>query len=309
MESSASSFDYVQYLTTASSLIQVGAVLLFSVIFALLAPVFGCLFAGIDRKISARMQGRVGPSLLQPYYDLRKLLNKDKKSVNGSENTYITTALIFVFFAGGIFFCGANILLCIFILTLSSLLFIMAAFCARSPYSEIGGMREILQVLSYEPAVILMCVGFYLVTKSFRVSSVTDISTPLITSLWPIFLSLVFILVIKFRKSPFDLSMSHHLHQEIVRGVTTEMSGSVLAKVEILHWCENVLFMGWVSMFFLCSNPISILYCIIACILVYFFVIFVDNNFARIKWCAMLKYTWIAIFVLCVPNIIFLLFI
>ena len=54
------------------------------VVFVVLGPVVGCLLAGLDRKISARMQGRVGPPLLQPYYDVRKLLAKDNVSVNGA---------------------------------------------------------------------------------------------------------------------------------------------------------------------------------------------------------------------------------
>ena len=41
--------------------------------FAIAGPIIGCLLAGLDRIISARMQGRVGPPLLQPYYDVRKL--------------------------------------------------------------------------------------------------------------------------------------------------------------------------------------------------------------------------------------------
>ena len=51
-----------------------------TLVFAIVAPVLGCLLAGPDRKISARMQGRVGPPLLQPYYDVRKLIEKDKRA-------------------------------------------------------------------------------------------------------------------------------------------------------------------------------------------------------------------------------------
>ena len=81
---------------------------------------------------------------------------------------------------------------------------------------------------------------------------------PVITTIWLVFLGFVFILTIKLRKSPFDLSYSHHAHQELVKGITTEMSGPTLAKVEIMHWCENVLFLGWVGMFFVWGNPVSI---------------------------------------------------
>lgn len=67
-----------------------------TLVFAIVAPVLGCLLAGLDRKISARMQGRVGPPLLQPYYDVRKLIEKDNVSVNSTEGTYITLSLIHI---------------------------------------------------------------------------------------------------------------------------------------------------------------------------------------------------------------------
>lgn len=97
--------DFVSYFQFfgLELLINTGIVLGCSVVFAILGTFFGCLFAGIDRKISAKMQGRVGPPILQPYYDVRKLFDKDRVSVNGSERVYITFALIFVFIAGGIF--------------------------------------------------------------------------------------------------------------------------------------------------------------------------------------------------------------
>ena len=50
--------------------------------FAIAGPIIGCFLAGLDRIISARMQGRVGPPLLQPYYDVRKLFSKENASVN-----------------------------------------------------------------------------------------------------------------------------------------------------------------------------------------------------------------------------------
>ena len=99
-------------------------------------------------------------------------------------------------------------------------------------------------------------------------------------------------LTIKLRKSPFDISMSHHAHQEIVRGVTTEMSGPTLGLVEVMHWCENVLFMGWVAMFFIWSNPLSIVLAVVVVLAVYFLEVWIDNNFARVKWQLMLKSAW-----------------
>ena len=263
------------------------------ILFAVLAPVIGCLLAGLDRKISARMQGRVGPPILQPYYDVRKLLEKDHVAVNSSEGVYVTFALLFAIVAGGIFFTGGNLLLCIFIITLSSFLFIIAAYSSRSPYAEVGAERETMQVMAYEPMVLLMAVAFFLATGSFNVAAVFDVDVPVITTIWLVFLGFLFILTIKLRKSPFDLSCSHHAHQELVKGITTEMSGPTLAKVEIMHWCESVLFLGWVGMFFVWGNPVSIVLGVVVALAAYFLEIWIDNNFARVKWQALLSSAWI----------------
>lgn len=263
------------------------------IVFAVLAPIVGCLLAGLDRKISARMQGRVGPPILQPYYDVRKLLEKDHVAVNSSEGVYVTFALLFAIVAGGIFFTGGNLLLCIFIITLSTFLFIIAAYSSRSPYAEVGAERETMQVMAYEPMVLLMAVAFFLATGSFNVAAVFDVDVPVITTIWLVFLGFLFILTIKLRKSPFDLSYSHHAHQELVKGITTEMSGPTLAKVEIMHWCESVLFLGWVGMFFVWGNPVSIVLGVVVALAAYFLEIWIDNNFARVKWQALLSSAWI----------------
>lgn len=261
--------------------------------FAILGPILGCLLAGIDRKVSARMQGRVGPPLLQPYYDVRKLLEKENVSVNSSEGVYVTCAFIFTLLAGGIFFSGGSILMSIFVITLSALFFIVAAYSTRSPYAEVGANREVLQVMAYEPMLLLLAVGVYLAAGSFNVADLATGESPIIMNTWLIFVGFLFILTIKLRKSPFDLSSSHHAHQEIVKGITTEMSGKTLAKVEIMHWCENILFLGWVAMFFISANPISWVIAIVVVLLTYFLEIWIDNNFARVKWQLLLKSSWI----------------
>ena len=81
------------------------------------------------------------------------------------------------------------------------------------------------------------------------------------------------------------------------------MSGRTLAKVEIMHWCENVLFIAWVAMFFVWSNPASILLAVAVALAVYFLEILIDNNFARVKWQACLKWSWTVSLVAGLVNI------
>ena len=281
-------------------------ILIGTAVFAILAPIVGCLLAGLDRIISARMQGRVGPPLLQPYYDVRKLMAKDDVTVSGVDGIYMTAALVFTAFAGGIFFSGGNLLMSAFIITMAALFFIMAAYSSRSPYAEVGAGRETLQVMAYEPMVLLMAVCFYMATGSFLVADAFSLDIPVVCYMLPAFCGFLFILTIKLRKSPFDLSTSHHAHQELVRGTTTEMSGKTLAKVEVMHWCETVLFLGWTGMFFIWGGPLSLILGIAVALAAWFFEIWIDNNFARVKWQAMLRSAWTVALVCGGINIIVL---
>ena len=89
-------------------------------------------------------------------------------------------------------------------------------------------------MMAYEPMVLIFSVGLYVITGTFRVDEiVSSYHLPAIVYLPGIFIGFVFILTIKLRKHPFDLSTSHHAHQEMVKGITTEFNGTMFAIVEI----------------------------------------------------------------------------
>ena len=48
----------------------------------ILAPFAGGLLSGVDRRITARLQSRQGPPLLQPFYDVLKLFGKQSRVTN-----------------------------------------------------------------------------------------------------------------------------------------------------------------------------------------------------------------------------------
>lgn len=275
-----------------------------TVAFAVLAPLAGGLIDGIDRKVSARMQGRVGPHVLQSFWDVAKLRAKAPASVSTVDDTYVTCALIFTAVAGGIFVSGGNFLLCGFMVTLATLFVALAAASTQSPFAQVGADRELLQVMSYEPTVLLVGVGLYLATNSFDVAAVRAEELPIVMRLLPIFCALLAVLAIKLRKSPFDLSYSHHAHQELVSGISTEMSGATLAKVTVMHWCETVLFLMWVGMFFVSASPVSWLVAVAVVVLVYFAEILIDNTFARSTWKTCLKLGWGAALVAGAVNLL-----
>ncbi len=270
--------------------------------FTLIAPLVGGLLAGIDRKMSARLQGRYGPPILQPFFDIFKLLRKERIIVNRFQDFPIVLFLLFTIFSGALFFAGASILLTIFGLALAGTFFVLGGFCVASPYSHIGAEREIIQMVAYEPMVILVAVGMYQVTGSFHVGTIAQHSAPLILFLPGVFAGFLFILTIKFRKSPFDLSMSRDAHQEIVSGITTEYSGPTLALIEIAHWYETVLLLGMVYLFF-AFNPWLAFGITMA---TFFFEIFIDMNYGRFKWQLTFLSAWLFTAVAGVSNIIVL---
>ncbi|MGL6219348.1 MAG: NADH-quinone oxidoreductase subunit H, partial [Lacrimispora sphenoides] len=118
---------------------------------AVLAPVAGGLLTGIDRIISARLQGRQGPPLLQPFYDVLKLCQKESIEVNSMHRFFVYISLAFVVFTTVILLSGGDILLAIFALTLGSVFFVLGGYASNSPYNTIGSERELLQIMAYEP--------------------------------------------------------------------------------------------------------------------------------------------------------------
>ena len=278
--------------------------IVWAIVFVLVAPIVGGLIAGIDRKITAHMQGRVGPSILQPFWDVGKLFEKEHAVVNETQIFYAICYVIFMAFTGALFFAGGDLLLVIFALTLAQVFLVLGAFAANSPYSYIGAERELLQIMAYEPMVILAAVGMFVATKSFNVSDIAASTTPVVLLIPGIFLGFLYVLTIKLRKSPFDISTSHHAHQEIVKGVTTEFSGPSLGLIEITHWYETVLLLGFVWLFF-GFNP---LIAVIAVIVVYLLEILIDNTNARVRWQMAVKSSWLIAFVVSVINLAVLYF-
>jgi formate hydrogenlyase subunit 4 len=271
-------------------------------IYLVAAPFLGGLLAGFDRIVTARMQRRVGPPLFQPFFDVLKLFQKRTVIVNRLQNPSIFCHLVFMMATGFLFFEGGDILLIIFVLTLSAVFFIIAAYASSSPYSYLGAERELLLIMAYEPMVLLALVGIYMVSGSFNIYEIMGSEKMLIQYLPGVFAGFVYILTMKLRKSPFDISYSHHAHQELVKGITSDFSGRTLGMIELAHWYENIFLLGFIYLF-VSFNP-YIGAAIVAG--VYLFEILIDNVFARMKWEFALRAGWIVAFLLGFGNILVL---
>jgi len=271
----------------------------------LAAPLVGGLITGIDRKLSARLQSRWGPPILQPFYDVAKLFRKETIVVRRSQNFYVYFFFVFMVFTTVLFFTGGDLLLTVFALTLAGIFFVLGAYKASSPYSFIGAERELILMMAYEPLLLFMAVGMYMETRSFFVRDIAGSPDLLVLSLPGLFIGMVIALMFKMRKSPFDISASHHAHQEIVRGITTEFSGKTLALIEVAHWYETAVALGMVALFFAALPAVAAA----AVAGVFFLVVLLDNVFARVKWQLALASAWITAAALGVGNILVVYFI
>ncbi|MEE8837196.1 MAG: complex I subunit 1 family protein [Eubacteriales bacterium] len=276
------------------------------ILYVIAAPFLGALLVGFDRKISARMQRRVGPPVLQPLYDVAKLLKKQVIGVDRAQGFLITSYMVLTVITGCLFFAGVDMLMVFFILTTSSVFLYLAAVVTGSPMSSMGAQRELVQDMAVEPAMLLAAVGFYLATGTFNVETIISQPISAIVKLPGFFVAFVFILTVKMRKSPFDTAQSTHAHQELVKGITTEMGAKNLAYFEITEWYENILMLAVVATFILNSSPISILAAVIVILLVYFLEILIDNTCARLKWKDMLILSWAVTLICAGVNLIIL---
>jgi len=241
-----------------------------------LAPLAVGLLLGVDRKLTARMQNRVGPPVLQPFYDLLKLMGKRRSLLNSGQVAFALGYLLFQFLALAVLAFGGDLLVVFFLSSAGSVFLVLGAFSARSPFSQMGAQRELLQVLAYEPVLFMVIIAMGFDQRTFLAG---DFSNALLPPLLLALIALIPVLVIKLQKSPYDVATAH---TELVSGPHIEYSGPYLAVVEFAHWLEISVMLGIMSLFWYDPTLWISLSGKIALILVaWFVVLLIDNVTAR----------------------------
>ena len=255
---------------------------------AALAPVAVGILLGIDRRVTAAMQLRVGPPVLQALYDVTKLAAKESRPVDRVSAGLLVAHVVMAFGALAIVLAGGDLIVAVLVLGAAQVLFILAAAAVESPYAQLGAFREVVLLLAGEPLLLLVAVAYGSVAGSFSSAAVAAASPPVL-ALPTLGLTLGVLLAIALRKSPFDLASSHHAHQELVKGSTTEMAGPWLALAELGHWFETAMVLALIALASL-QQPLVALVLVVA---TYALVLVVDNTFPRATWRAALAMAWV----------------
>ena len=219
-----------------------------SALFTMLVyPGFGFLFAcgftaqWIDRKVVARLEGRVGPPWYQPLADFVKLMAKEDLLPRGASRR-VCTALPVISLAAVL--CASlylpvgrtaasafegDLVVVLFLLSIPALAYFLAGWASVGVYSVIGGNRALLQYFAYEVPFLMALSGPAIICGSWSVSSITAQQAH---SVWlgvvqPLgFVLAVVGLIGKLKRVPFDIPKAK---PEIVAGPLTEFSGPTLA--------------------------------------------------------------------------------
>lgn len=270
---------------------------LIPVLLIVLAPVIGGLVYGFERVVKARMQRRVGPPLLQPFYDFLKLADKRKMIVHSAHAFLGIMHFVSLWFALGVLLLGGDLILVIFLHLLSTALIILAGYSTRSVFSHLGANRTAISVLAYEPVLIIIAVSIFMITGTFEVGAVYLWDEPLLYKMPLAFVALLLILPIKLKKSPFDVAEAH---QEVTGGVELEFSGLFYEAVYTAKWLDYVF--CYTLVFLFAGN--NILLGIGLVVFTFFYLNALDNSTARVNYKQMLRFSLGVAFSLAFINLL-----
>ena len=121
---------------------------------------------GLDRRLVARMQRRVGPPLLQPFYDFLKLVSKESiiprdsnKMFEASPILALAASITLLAYTpigfGPILATTGDVLVFIYLLALIAFIRVIGAVSSGSPYAQIGAQREVIMLASREAPMML----------------------------------------------------------------------------------------------------------------------------------------------------------
>ncbi len=210
-------------------------------------------FLWVERKAVARMQERVGPPFMQPFWDFIKLLGKSTPPRPGIAGFIMrawpliavasaagAVGLLPVLPASGGF--EGDLILLLALLELPSICIIAAGFSSRSIFGEIGSAREAALSVSYNIVFLLAIVSIAASQHTFRLEDLAALpSSPL---RWLGVVAILICLPAKLHLNPFSLP---NAEQEIYAGPMTEYAGPELAMWELAHGLEWVAATGLVA--------------------------------------------------------------
>lgn len=239
----------------------------------LFALAFGLFLKGLDRRLAARLQGRVGPPLAQPFYDLVKLARKRTMVPDiASAPVFLGAPLVGVVamllaailvpipgvYAGNPLL--GDLLVLLYLLAVPAVVLMVAGSASGSPFGAIGFSREMAMMLAYEGPLVLVVVAVAMRTGlgqggvisfslgeiiAYQQSHGAFLFDPL---MWPALIAFALFFPANLGIVPFDIPEAE---TEVLEGPLLEYSGPALGLFKVMSALKAVVVLGLgVALFF-----------------------------------------------------------
>jgi len=291
--------------------------------------ILGALLGWLERKLTARVQLRVGPlyaspagGILQMFADIIKLLFKELTIPDGADRFFFimspVTALIIgaallglIPFAPGIQIANIEVGLPVFlaIVTLSPTIVLLAGWSANSKFPFIGGLRALFQQTAYEIPLWLSTLGVVIVTGTLSLTGIIEYQQNsgwlIVPQLLGAFLFLV-TSTAEMERLPFDLPEAE---SEIMMGWQAEYPGPLFMLAQgpafVKLYAFSALFTTIYLGGYLGPAPIPpIVWFFLKTILIITLIMLFRSTFPRVRLDQLLRQGWTTLLTLSIANII-----
>jgi len=232
---------------------------------------FSPLLIGLMRKVKARLQGRSGSPIYQPYLDMLKLLSKG--SAKSSTTSFIFVIAPVVGFVSvmiasimlpvlsPVSFLAVNIIVFAYLFSIGRFLTALSGLDAGSSFGGLGSSREMLYSVLIEPALFsvvlfLAASGGFAVIAPLATGGLAWEALALSPAHWIAALGLFIIILAETGRLPFDNPATHLELTMVHEAMILENSGPGLALVEWAHASKIFLLFSLIPVIFLpLSSP------------------------------------------------------
>ena len=266
----------------------------------------GLVASWIVRKVSALVQWRVGPPVLQPLYDVIKLMGKETL-VPQQAQTAVFIAAPLVGFAGVLLlstillrtalaqtaFVG-DVIVAVYLLVLPSLALIFGSSASASPHASVGTSREMKLVMGYElPLILALIVVIIKCGGQISLVAIAQQAPALSISGMLAFLVSLLCIQAKLGFIPFDIAEAE---TELAGGILMEYSGALLALWKIMQAMMLValpMFLVMVFMGGIGTSGAALAWGIGKYVLVLVLIILIKNTNPRVRIDQAMKFFWV----------------
>jgi formate hydrogenlyase subunit 4 len=228
----------------------------------LLAP----LLTGLVRKVKALLVRRQGPSLVQPYRDLLRLLRKEVVLAENASwlfraspylvfaATWVAAALVPTFATGLMFSWTADLIAIIALLGSARFFLALAGMDVGTSFGGIGSSREVMIASLAEPAMLLIVFTLALVAGSTQLSTVAAFMVSpevgLRVSLGLALIALIIVAIAENARIPVDNPATHLELTMVHEAMVLEYSGRHLAMMEFAAALKLLLYLSLIGSVF-----------------------------------------------------------